>query len=189
MQHIFSEGRFTGPREDCPHPELWHSFDSDSTELEVTDLVAAFVSALKPEFVIETGSAFGQTSEAIGTALKNNGYGELVTLETSKDRAQTTADKCVDLPVRVLNMSSLEYTPERQIDFAWFDSLLELRANEFRRYLPYMSKRAVVGFHDTGPQHPTRSYIKPLQLENLLVETMYLPTPRGVCFSRVKGAI
>jgi hypothetical protein len=36
-------------------------------------LVAAFVRALQPETVLETGSAFGQTAEAIGRALAANG--------------------------------------------------------------------------------------------------------------------
>jgi hypothetical protein len=61
-----SEARFTPPRPDCPHPEWWTSTDDDSTECEVTALVAAFVVALQPELVIETGTAFGQTAEAIG---------------------------------------------------------------------------------------------------------------------------
>jgi hypothetical protein len=74
-----SEARFTAPRADCPHPEYWHSTDSDSTEIEVTELVAAFVRAPQPETVLETGSAFGQTAEAIRRTLAANGHGRLVT--------------------------------------------------------------------------------------------------------------
>lgn len=189
MKHTFSEGRFTGPRADCPHPERWHSRDSDSTELEVSDLVGAFIAALKPNFVVETGSAYGQTSEIIGVALQNNGFGELVTLEPDPKRAQMTKERCEGLPVRVLQMSSLEYTPEHPVEFAWFDSLLELRVSEFRRYLPYMTNRTVVGFHDTAPHHPTRKYMEPLHSEGLIVGAIYLSTPRGVCFASPQGVV
>lgn len=68
-----SEARFTPPRPECPYPEWWTSTDVDSTECEVTALVAAFVVALQPELVIETGTAFGQTAEAIGHAVAANG--------------------------------------------------------------------------------------------------------------------
>ena len=75
------ESRFTPSRKDCPHPERWHSPDSDSTEIEVSRLAAAFVEALRPDLVIETGSAFGQTAELIGQVLHTAGVGHLITFE------------------------------------------------------------------------------------------------------------
>lgn len=184
-----SESRFTTPRPDCPNPEYWHSDDDDSTEHEVTALVAAFVTALQPEYVVETGSAFGQTSEAIGKALKTNGHGRLVTLEVDPERVQLVQDRCEGLPVTVYQQESLTFVPDELIDFAWFDSLIHLRAQEFKRYTPWMSKRAVVGFHDTGPHHATRSYMRSIIDNGLLVSPIFLPTPRGVCFGRVSGGI
>jgi hypothetical protein len=85
----------------------------------------------------------------------------------------------------VLTTSSLDYTPEQPIDFAWFDSDTRARPEEFRRYLPWMHDRTVVGFHDTGPQHAVRALLAPLEADGLLVSPLYLPTPRGVCFARV----
>lgn len=149
--------------------------------------MAAFVRALQPETVLETGSAFGQTAEAIGRALAANGHGRLVTIEPDTHRAQATVDRCVGLPVLVRVCSSLDYVPEDALDFAWFDSLLELRPREFRRYLPFLSSRAVVGFHDTGPQHPVRQSLDPLVASGVLPPPLYLPTPRGVCFARILG--
>jgi predicted O-methyltransferase YrrM len=167
-------------------PAYWTSADSDSTETEVTALVAAFVVALQPEFVIETGTAFGQTTEAIGQALHRhaNGHGRLVSLETDPERVEFARARCAGLPVEIRQESSLEYTPECPVDFAWFDSLFHLRPLEFRRYLPWMHARTVVGFHDTGAQHPVRGLLAPLEDEGWIVP-LYLPTPRGVCFARV----
>lgn len=184
---LASEARFTPPREECPSPQYWNSADSDSTECEVTALIAAFVVALQPEFCIETGTAFGQTSEAIGKALQANKHGRLVSLEMDQARVQSSRQRCAGLPVEIRFQSSLDYTPDAPIDFAWFDSLFHLRPQEFRRYLPWMHSRTVVGFHDTGSQHPVRNLLLPLEDEGLIAP-LYLPTPRGVCFARVTQA-
>lgn len=178
-----SEARFTAPRPDCPHPEWWHSDDEDSTEREVTELVAAFVCALQPELVVETGSAWGQTAEAIGRALDDNGHGRLVTLEPDPDRARATAVRCEGLPVDVVVRASLDWMPNGPVGFAWFDSLIELRADEFRRYLPWL-RGSIVGFHDAGPHHHLRPDLDRLAAEGLM-RPIYLPTPRGACFAEV----
>lgn len=179
------ESTWTPPRPDCPHPERWSSVDAQATEVEVTEIVAAMVRALQPDFVVETGSWVGTTSQAIGEALQRNGRGRLVSLEVNPHVAQLAAHSCEGLPVTVLTQSSLDYTPEQPIDFAWFDSDITARPLEFRAYLPHMHSRTVVGFHDTGPQHRVRSLLEPLEAEGLLVSPLYLPTPRGVCFARV----
>jgi hypothetical protein len=178
------ESRWTRPRPDCPHPERWHAPDAYATETEVTALVAAMVVALQPDFCIETGSWLGTTTRAIGWALRQNGHGELVSLEIDTDKCNAARDLCGNLPTTVLNMSSMTYTPTRPIDFAWFDSQAELRPQEFLRYLPWMHDRTVVGFHDTGPQHPVRDLLAPLETCGV-IQPLYLPTPRGAMFARV----
>src|SRR3546814_17665308 len=95
------ESRFTESRKDCPHPERWHSPDSDSTEIEVSRLVAAFVEALRPDLVIETGSAFGPTAELIGQVLFTAGVGPLVNLPVHPARGGTPSVRGAGLPVPV----------------------------------------------------------------------------------------
>lgn len=181
-----TESAFTAPHPDCPFPWHWHAIDDQSTEIEVTALVSAMVGALQPEYVIETGTCLGCTARAIGEVLRDNGHGTLSTLETDPDRAAIARERCRGLPVTVHVVSSLAFTPERRIDFAFFDSLARLRAQEFVRYLPWMHERTVVGFHDTGPHHPVREYLRPLEERGVLVSSLYLPTPRGIMFARVK---
>lgn len=178
------ESRFTQPRTECPHPEYWHSADSDSTEVEVTELVAAFCRALQPEVVVETGTAYGQTAQAIGEALQANGHGHLYTLETDAGRVEICRERVAGLPVTVIAGSSMAWTPPDAVDFAWFDSLLPLRVDEFRRYVEHMWSGATVGFHDCGPQHSLRPGIEALAAEGLL-RPIYLPTPRGAIFAEV----
>lgn len=182
-----SEGRFTEPRADCPHPERWHSADADSTEREVTILVGAFVQALQPDLVVETGSAWGQTAHRIGLGLRANGQGVLHTIEPDATRADATRKRCeeLSLPVVVEQMKSLDWTPPGPIGFAWFDSLPHLRVPEFLQYFPWLQANSIVGFHDTGPHQGTlREDIEELEkLGHLLV--IHLPTPRGVTFGQV----
>jgi len=180
---VNTEDRFTPARPDCPYPQRWHSADSDSTELEVSHLVAAFVRALQPNLVVETGTAWGQTAELIGQALKANGQGRLITLEPDPARAEHSRNRCAGLPVEVLQQSSLDWAPDGPIDFAWFDSLFHLRPEELRHYRLDFSTRAVVGFHDTGPQHPVRNSLDGLVADGLLEPPLFLPTPRGVAFA------
>lgn len=179
------ESMWTQPRPDCPNPERWSAVDAYATENEVTELVAAMVRALQPDFVVETGAWVGTTTRAIGEALARNGRGELISLEIDPEKADLAARRCAGLPVTVLNISSLDWMPTKLVDFAWFDSDCAARPREFELYLPWMSPRAVAGFHDTGPQHPVRGLLEPLERRGLLVSPLYLPTPRGVCFARV----
>lgn len=180
------ESEWTDPREECPHPERWHATDDQSTEDEVTELIAAYVRALQPDYVIETGTCQANTTIAIATALQKNGQGHLDSIEVDPQLARMAERNCQGLPVAIHNMSSLAFTPRQQIQFAFFDSLTPLRADEFRRYYKWMSNRTVVGFHDTGPQHPTRPLIDNLVDSRQLEPPLYLPTPRGICFARVR---
>ena len=184
MTQPVPESTFTPARPECQRPENWHATDGDSTEIEVTELVAAFVRALQPELVVETGSAFGQTAEAIGQALERNGHGMLYTLEPDLERVAVVLDRVRGLPVHVVPKPSLSWDPPQGVGFAWFDSLLNLRVDEFRAYRPRMVPGCVVGFHDCGPQHPLRPSIERLADEKLL-RPIYLPTPRGVIFAEV----
>jgi predicted O-methyltransferase YrrM len=183
---LFPESTWTPPRVECPHPEYWHAPDDDSAEIEVSNLVAAFVLALQPEYVVETGTAWGQTALAIGHALRENQHGLLDTIEPDPERVKHCRELTGDLAgtVYVREMSSMDFTPSGPIDFAWFDSLIHLRVPEFHRYLPYMHSGTVVGFHDCGPQHTLRPAVEQLA-ERGYIRPMYLPTPRGVIFAQV----
>lgn len=179
---IHRESSWTRPHKDCLHPERWTATDAHSAELEVTELVAAFVRALQPDYVVETGTCWGQTAEAIGRALEANGQGEAVSLEVDSRKVDYSSRRCKGLPVRIERCSSLDFEPEQPIGFAWFDSLLILRVREFKRYRPWLLPGAIVGFHDTGPQFGDFG-LRIEQMPNL--RAIRLPTPRGVTFAEV----
>lgn len=186
-----SEAEFTAPRPDCPHPEHWHAEDAYATEAEVTGFVAAMVRAVQPEYVLETGTHTGTTARAIGQALAANGHGHLVTIERDAAKAAAAGEMLArtpgpvgaGLPVMVVHGDSLGYVPEQPIDLAWLDSATDARVPEFYRFRPYLSPRAVVMFHDTGPHQPLAGLLG--QLRDVL-DLVTLPTPRGVSIGRLR---
>jgi Predicted O-methyltransferase len=182
------ESRFTPATEACPHPHWWHSTDADSTEVEVSELIAAFVRALQPDVVVETGSAWGQTTRLIGQALQRNEHGTLYSLETDKERVEYTQRLVEGLPVEVIEGSSLDYTPPGKVGFAFFDSLVPLRVAEFERFMhhPGYERGAFVAFHDTADHHGLWPLISSLEAEGKLLP-IRLPTPRGVVIAEVIG--
>lgn len=185
----WGEDRFTAPVDWCRNPQRWHSMDGDATELEVTELVAAFVRALQPELVVETGSHVGQTTAAIGAALQCNGHGRLWSVEVEPYRAALAAEKTTGLPVTVVCADSAEWEPPKGIGFGWFDSgSMERgaeRGAEIDRWLHLFVPGAIVGVHDTGPQHPFLGQLAPLIEAGALRSALTLRTPRGVTFAEV----
>lgn len=191
------ESRFTEARADCPHPERWHSPDSDSTEIEVSRLVAAFVEALRPDLVVETGTAFGQTARLIGEALQGTD-GHLATFEVDPFRIGYAQDQCQGLPVQVIPAKSIEGIEALvaggvvgEVGFAWLDSLFELRVPELRAIRPLLRKGAIVGIHDCGEPGHTKynnfSREVALEADRLKFSRLSLPTPRGVTFLQWRG--
>ncbi|MCE9613197.1 MAG: class I SAM-dependent methyltransferase [Lentisphaerae bacterium] len=176
------ESDFTPPSDICPHPEYWHTGDCETTEQEVVELIGALVRALQPELVVETGSYKGVMSESIGRALKQNGHGRLITFEIDAVLAEVARRACRRLPVEVLHQSSLAWTPPGKIDFAWLDSGIETRVQEFEQYYPFL-KGSIIGIHDTAPHHPVRAQVKARLLDRL--SPIWLPTPRGVLLAQV----
>lgn len=192
------ESRFTRPRPECPNPERWHSPDSDSTEIEVSRLAAAFVEALRPDLVVETGTAFGQTAELIGAVLRDAGVGHLVTFETDPERVVDASNRCEGLPVEVVQRPSLEGIQsliddgmQRMVRFAWLDSLFELRVPELRLIRPLLAPGAVVGVHDCGEPGRTKfndfAHNVSVEAQEMGFARISLPTPRGVSFLSWRG--
>ncbi|MDA0578702.1 MAG: class I SAM-dependent methyltransferase [Verrucomicrobia bacterium] len=134
MRRQRRESEFTPPSDVCPHPEYWHTGDCETTEQEVVELIGAFVRALQPELVVETGSYKGVMSRAIGEALKRNGHGRLVTFEVDAALAEVARKACRRLPVEVRHESSLAWMPTEKVGFCWLDSGIETRVQEFERY-------------------------------------------------------
>lgn len=174
-----TEDHWTHPSEWQRNPHYWHAPDPYTTEHEVTLLVAAFIRAIQPEFVVETGTFVGHTTRAIAEALKANGHGRVAAIEIDPNRLADARETCAGLDdyIEFVGGSSLAYDPPEPIGFAWLDSATDLRHLELDRFRPHLAPGAVVGVHDTGPQHQTASY-----LAGYMDRAITLRCPRGVTF-------
>lgn len=178
MVKAFPESTFTPARPGCKHPELWHAIDEYTPEVEVIELVAATVTALRPAFVVETGAGSGRVSQAIGSALARAGRGRLVAVEIKPELAEEASSRCSLLPVEVICGSSFDYRPDATVDLCWLGASVQAYA----RYLPFMHTGTVVGFPRS--RRPGAMPAIDLFVEHgLLTPPLYLPTPRGVGFA------
>lgn len=178
----FRESRFTGRSENCAHPDRWHSADTDATEDEVSEFVYGLIRGIQPDVCLETGTHLGHTSFQIGSALKKNGQGVLHTYEPQEAKVAQASALCKGLPIVFHAEKSMSPWSFGEIDFAWFDSLLPLRAAEFDYYYQFMNSRTMVAFHDAGAHHgPWSDVIR----NHPNVKVIDLPTPRGCLVGRV----
>ena len=110
----------------CNRASLYHK--RDDTLLMVTDEVGDFLYGLvrltKPIVCVETGTHFGDSAFQIGSALKKNGVGSLITCEPNLGYAARARDRLIDLPVAVSNVTGVELLKSihAPIDFAFIDS-------------------------------------------------------------------
>lgn len=196
---VSSEARFTtprGPKDDgevlpghCLHPEDWHAYDTDSTEAEVLDMVGGIAKGLRPRgIVVETGSAFGYGSQAIGEALYGT-QGRLISFEVDPDRVKLARRRVQWLPVEIRRKSSLEGLKELAVEHAgkvqliFLDSLTELRPQEMELSMDLLAPGGWILVHDcgdpSGTKYPVFSTVMYDKAESLGLVGISAPTPRG----------
>lgn len=191
------ESRFTPSRDWCKHPEYWHSPDSEATEIEVSEFIGSLVRLIQPEYVVETGTYHGHTTYQIGAALEDNGHGRLVSVdndraalaEAFKNIAEMEGFRENPLPVTILDANSMEFIPDQDIDFAFFDSWQEGRIEEYTRFysMGRLKPGTIVAFHDTAPHHQVRKTILPLEgIGEGELSIIDFHTPRGLIVGQVR---
>lgn len=184
---IYTEARW-GENDFVHNNVHWHCQDGDSTEIEVSRLIAALVTATQPELVIETGAAWGQTTFMIAEALYLNGHGHLVSLEIDAQRLAYSRWYCHEMictgVMDIVDCSSTEYDPGQRVDFLFSDSDCDLRVPELTHYYKWMDEKSLAVFHDTAPYH-CRSLQDKLEAVGDQFRNIRLHTPRGVTIMEV----
>ncbi len=147
-----------------PHCEdekayLYHAFDDGGTELETLNLLMSLIRLFKPNLMLETGTWHADGTVAFGIALKENGFGKLISLEIMPQLAEQAKEKIGRLGltehVEVINQSSLEFiekldAAKYKFDFAFFDSSSAIRADEFSALYHKGALTDLISFHDTS---------------------------------------
>jgi predicted O-methyltransferase YrrM len=179
------ESRFFPPSERCPAPQHYTSTDGDSTEREVAEFIGALVRVTQPEYVVELGAAFGETTEHIVHALKRNGHGTLTTLEVDPVRAEYVRDRLFAYENwELAEASSLEWLPPPDappIGLLFSDTLRDIRVQELLRFLPFMRPCGLAAVHDSGwDMGPLRGWIENSLVKPGLARAVDFPTARGL---------
>ena len=180
-------------RPECPEPARWLAPDGNATEKDVSALIGAFVRALKPDYVVETGCYFGDTSAVIGNVLKVLGRGTLLTIDIDPDMVALTRKACADLPVDVMVAKASNVVPLYPVDLLFIDCDLPDRQRQIRNFKLYASPRCVILVHDTAlieacPGIPEFYADMQRLVDDGIVEPwLRLPTPRGLSLSRYRA--
>lgn len=173
----------TIPNKHCSNVDQYTMVNRVSPESEVLQFLTALVKLLKPKFILETGTYKGATATAFAKGLMHNEMGKLVTIEKDIKLAEQMSLKCRGLPIEVLCIDSLSYNPEEQVDLLFLDSHRPIRKKEFLKYRPYLSKNALIVWHDSSPEHSSVYSCVEEFYEQNIIDRVLLPTPRGLTIS------
>jgi predicted O-methyltransferase YrrM len=179
---------YTPPTPECPHPERWSMLDSKSSEVEVIEFLKSLVLTLKPQLIVETGTFLGYSTLKMAEGLKLNGFGRIITLEydpaifaRAKERIDASG---LGNWIEYRNESSLETRIDGTIDLLFSDSLMAIREQEIRRFLPQINPWGLILIHDASSHFQVvREAALRLEQEGL-ISVAFLPTPRGLVIAQ-----
>jgi cephalosporin hydroxylase len=143
--------------------EKFHCIEGSSIEIEYLELIRSFIFATKPQEVLETGPYLGYSTIALASALQENGFGELTSIEINKSFKEKAIENLnkfdPSLRVNLINASSLDVIPtlNKRFSFVLLDSgsnsdQLNLRIKEFKTLidLNMLLEDCIVFIHDTS---------------------------------------
>ncbi len=198
MKHRFCDLEYTfnaGDSLSLPRAEFYHetSFGGASVTYEDAVVIYALTLAVKPWTALETGGGTGCSALHIAAAMRDNGFGFLVSVEGQVELVQEATATAARLGLTRFVKFVPAVTPEmiermtsdRPFDLVMLDSgcghpaalqlrLKELSVLEARNLL---SPGALVLVHDTSPFHHGGMMISKEIGDHRLVE---LPTSRGL---------
>jgi predicted O-methyltransferase YrrM len=161
--------------------QLWSMFDARTTESEVLDFLYALVHMAKPRSVIETPTWLGHAAIAIGAALRDNGFGQVTSIDVNAEAAaiarQNIEAAGLTTFVSLRLGSVLDFEADCRFDFAFFDSSVP---SEFDRFHPYLEVGSALLFQNiSSAQGGGADAIQALADAGIL-HGISFDTPRGL---------
>jgi prolipoprotein diacylglyceryl transferase len=195
LEHYSRRGDVTQPEyhratPECPNPERWKMYDSMTAEVEVLEFLKQLVKTVKPNLIVETGTFMGISTLWIAEALKENGFGKIITCEYDP-KVYAKAKERIDASglgewIDARNESSLDIKVAGTVDMLFSDSDPPLREAEVRRFLPQMNPTGLILMHDASSHLKTvRDAALKLEQEGL-ISAVLMPTPRGLVMAQKK---
>jgi predicted O-methyltransferase YrrM len=163
--------------------------------IEEAYFLLGVIAVVKPDVVLELGTAQGGSTIALGAILKDFGKGEVISVDlanTPPPRAFELNEK-LDLPIKwECPQESLEYLNNFEIDdnkiyLVFSDTDIAQRPKEVLHVLNTFPEGTFIVVHDTSDLHP----FGPMELRKSLLEDgckpdiIELPSPRGISILRV----
>jgi predicted O-methyltransferase YrrM len=184
----FAQPEYTPPTPECPRPDMWHMLDSQTTEVEVLDLLKTLVMTMKPHLIVETGTFIGHGTVKLAEGAQANGFGKVITIEFDPDIRQRAISRFENAGlspwIESRLESSLETNINGEIDFLFSDSHLKNREAEIRRLLPQLNPQGLLVIHDASSHFKlVREAALRLEAEGL-ISAVFLSTPRGVVIAQ-----
>ncbi len=131
---------------------------------------------------------FGYGTIKMAEGLKENGFGRIITIEYDPEiyakAKQRIEDSGLADWIEVRNQSSLDTQIDGTIDFLYSDSLLKIREQEIRKFLPQLDGRSLIAIHDASLHFAVvREGALRLEQEGP-ISVILLPTPRGLVLAQ-----
>jgi predicted O-methyltransferase YrrM len=154
----------THPHSPIERAELFLAHDTGSTEIETLNWLHATVCLTKSGCILETGAAEGLGTIALASACRDNGFGTVHSVELEPvvcERLEVKLKRYgLSAFAQVHCSDSLSFLAktELQFDFGFFDSMCEIRAEEYVICRDRGILKGIAAFHDTSP---TRTQTQP----------------------------
>lgn len=146
----------THPHSPAERAELFLAHNTGSTELETLNWLHASICLTKPSCILETGALDGLGTIALAAACRDNGFGKVHSVEIDPDAcrrldARISRHGLADY-VQVHCADSRRFLKDTDLifDFGFFDSLCQIRAEEYRICLDRNIITGTAAFHDTS---------------------------------------
>ena len=176
----------------------YSAFNDGGVECEVGEFLYAMVRLLKPTNVLETGTHHFMGGAYLGLGLKDNGFGELDTLEFLPE-VKKIADKRIAALylgriVRAHLMDAALFKPTCEYQLILLDTEPQTRFKELEKFYPHLAKGGYLLIHDLHRhmhQIPNEEHgfawpfgIIPPRMMKLVADgrlrPFHFPTPRGL---------
>ena len=129
--------------------------NTGGVEIEVGEFLYGLVRMIKPEAILETGTHKGIAASYMASALKENGFGKITTVEYEPVHYNDASNlfsilKLTDWINQILMDVNELNVAENQYDFIFLDTEPHMRFNELIRFWYGIKPGGFVGIHDLG---------------------------------------